>query len=934
MEVSQFFSKLVRPKRPETPNQSRTRSVDAFKHAYQEIQGVLERPDEKQILLGIRSTTIPDHLKSLVDILVAEPRESDDDTGACLECFLNDDVFRKLVELAEADVPFGVKSLLVQASQTLVEALPERFLVHHTIHHCLRELVRSAIGDDRDLHVDGSARAVGAAAAQLDPRAIDEVQKSKLSQNAAELEASLVSLLVSVTERMALYPPLLLIIFSNKQPPHAAGVTTQMFDFVFLEYLLRFVHREGQIGEDARHGVLTLLDMVFDAGQGDDVDDPALRGARLHLGRHFLLGSLVDVLLAGVGAVYSTLPNKIRLPTPKERHSGQAGMHLDLAEIPPLSPGLKERGSDVMRWTDEALQDQLLSVARIISFIDDILERCDRGAVVSEDLRQLALDIRQAIHASSQSSFLENVLYASLLESSAHDGSATAVAMYLSWLVASPLRHQHPFLLSVSLRYLMGADVSKQEWPVTVSNLETARFSIKDFVIDVLASNEEEASEATLLLLSSLLDRFCSFTTLGVIGGKVDNASTILALEVEKDAAYHAPDDDGTTHRAPSEEGDHLVLDKSDMLGTSVATMSRTPKVRDADADAFKALLADASDLESYIDLAYDSISSTRCLSDALEGLKRHGGSSSSSRTHLAHRLNPQDPVIQDLIRLTRYFFRHSASFNIALTGVWSSLATCPCRSLVGWIRRDGKTTNDPFAADPDVPILLALIKSLASEFRRFRAQISDFDELLDQRRRGLLFQSGINDALHENLSTSNLLEEAVVAATPATPPASSNRRPFKLSSTFSFMSPKRSSSRSSESDGNGGGTNTPGDSATPTQLHYAATTHATVQPTIVKSIDSGDWSPRKDAAPAVIKTRAPAGAARGHGSDTVSMASSELRHHVRVLSQSDDDGEQQDGEPITLSSALDNCVVLEQFIKEIFGLVMARSILGIDGCA
>lgn len=894
MEVSQFFSKLVRPRRPDTPEQTpTTRSLDAFKRSYQEIRDVLERPDEKQILQGIQSTSVPRRLDALVQALVAETLDFGEDTGACLEFFLNEDVYRTLVELAAPDVPFGIKSLLVQATRSLIEALPERFLVHNAIHTCLRELIRSAIGDDGDLRVDGSARAVGAAASQLDPRAVDSAQRAKLSANASELEDSLIALLVSVTERMSRYPPLLLIIFSRK-----AADPTRLFDFVFLEYLMRFVHREGSIGDMARHGVLLLLDMVFFAGVSSDAGDPALQAARLHLGQHFLLGSLIDVLLAGIGAVFSTLPTKLRLPSPKERHSGQAGMHLDLAQVPPLSPGLSERDSTVVSWTDHALQDQLLSVARAFDFVDEILERCDRASSSNE---QLAIDIRQAVHASSQSSFLENIFYASLLESSALDGSATAVAMYLSWLASSPLRHEPPFLLLVTLRYLMGVDVSVQGQTLAV---DTTRFSIKDFVIDVLASNAEEASESSLFLLSTLLDRFCASTTVGVIGGIADIEATTLAAEVEKASTYIPVDS--------AEDDDHLALDKSDMLATTVATVSRTPEIRDPDADAFKALLANTSDLESYIDLAYDAITSTRCLSDTLRSLGNGRGMHS---THFAHRLDPQDGVIQELLRLTRFFFCHSAGFNIALTGVWSSLATCPCRSLKGWIRRNGQAKSDPFAADTDVPVLLATIRGLASEFRRFRTQVADFDDLLDQRRRGLLYQTGINDALHENLSTSNLLEEAAsaVASTPLPP---SRTRPFRLSSTFSFMSPKRSS-RTSASDG----ISTPGDSATPTQLHYAATINATVQPTVGNPIESGDWSPRKDAS-AIIKARAPP-AARGHGSDTVSATSSELEQHVRLA------GEQ---EPITLSSALDNCVVLEQFIKEIFGILMARRILGIDG--
>lgn len=717
--------------------------------------------------------------------------------------------------------------------------------------------------------------------------------------------------------------------------------SSQLFNFIFLEHLLRFVHREGELGNKAREGVLLLLEMAFDLGTGEEMDDPALRSTRLSLGRHFLLGSLIDVLVAGIGAVYSTLPNKVRLPTPKERFSKEAGMHLDLAvvESTPTSDHDIELNSGLSTpWTSEDLREQLQALARVINFIDAIIDRCNHGSGSVEDISDIANEIRTTIYSALQSSFLENILYAALLESSVTDGSATAVAMYLCWLTSSDLRTEKPFLLSESLFYLMGADVSKQNEAtgLTPALFNTTRFTIKDFILDVLANDLSEASEAVLTLLATILDRFCPPTSVSVIGGIPDSEATALVGEVNEffrhefpEASHKTTTGQGNADNGEDEaEPDLIVQTPTNMVSISpFATMSNTPKINDADANLYTSLLSDSSELDMYVEIGYETISATRCLTQTLQGVpdvaKDHVRGQAFD--HYPHRLYPQDPIIQELVRLTRFFFRHTATYNVALTSVWSSLITCPCRSLEGWIRapKQTGTANDPFTdtKEEDVPVLFTVLKHLASQLAHFRSTVPNFDVLLDERRRGLLYLEGISDALHDNLPASNVL--GTTSSSPLTSPGSSRRRPFKLASTLSsFMSPKRSS-KTSDPDMSLDSANAPvAPQSSPMQVHYAATTSATIQPVVAKPIEAGPWSPRRGQRP-TIKTRVPI-AARGQGSDTVSLTSSGLTQHVRLPSENEN-------EPITLSSALDNCIVLDQFIREIIGLLLARNILGID---
>lgn len=94
---------------------------------------------------------------------------------------------------------------VLRASTDLLQTLPDRFLVHNAIHHCLRQLISSTIGDafhSRENLIDGSAKPVGAAASQRDHQAVSEAQKQLLAENQIELEADLVVLLLSVSQRM------------------------------------------------------------------------------------------------------------------------------------------------------------------------------------------------------------------------------------------------------------------------------------------------------------------------------------------------------------------------------------------------------------------------------------------------------------------------------------------------------------------------------------------------------------------------------------------------------------------------------------------------------------------------------------------------------------------------------------------------------------
>ncbi|CAG8446264.1 1762_t:CDS:2 [Ambispora leptoticha] len=59
------------------------------------------------------------------------------------------------------------------------------------------------------------------------------------------------------------------------------------------------------------------------------------------------------------------------------------------------------------------------------------------------------------------------------------------------------------------------------------------------------------------------------------------------------------------------------------------------------------------------------------------------------------HRLIPNDSLLQILIGTLSSFFAHSPELNLALTGVISALAVCPYRSLEGWLVFSGADRLD-----------------------------------------------------------------------------------------------------------------------------------------------------------------------------------------------------------------------------------------------
>ncbi|KAF7304870.1 hypothetical protein MKEN_01201200 [Mycena kentingensis (nom. inval.)] len=588
MDYFNRFLKAAAPPKPKpTPDYAQE-----FHRSWSAVKSTLMHPDERQLTRGIKSTDVPAHLQSMVDSLVMEStRTEEGGTGACLEYLLKNDVLGTLVRLSETDRPSGIQAEVLRAVQNMVVLLDEQFLVHSAVHRAVLRLLRNCAGDDMQEQLDGKNKVMGAA-------------RNAIRSQPSEYETDLVNLLCILCSRIRTYRELLMIFFHDKhwyrseplfaveeeeeddeeseedepttpkadnssrptsptvsgQASTAATKKTE-YEFLLFNYLLRFVHREGQIGDFARAGLLFLMDVAMSPGEpihklGDATADPQtsdpITDAALALAEYILDGDFSEVLGAGLGAVYSLLPSKLEFRGPPA--SSDSGMVI--GSTGPETEDEKER-SEVAKDRSRAMgiedasnadfKSRLDHFLKLLEFLQDVLKRnilhdaMDASSLVGTAIVQSILDAVRSI-------FLENVLYPSVLECSDADGSAVAVMSYIEIMIRTLQQGQ---LSEVLVEFLMSEDndevrtrqrphsvltlggvappqaksVDKQsklrrrkssammllEMDAPDSNRQTeyftsmGRFTLKDLLMSNLRSSSQATGASALQLLQSML---------------------------------------------------------------------------------------------------------------------------------------------------------------------------------------------------------------------------------------------------------------------------------------------------------------------------------------------------------------------------------------------------------------------------------------------
>lgn len=341
------------------------------------------------------------------------------------------------------------------------------------------------------------------------------------------------------------------------------------YEFLLFNYLLRFVHREGKIGEFSRAGLLFLMDVamspgeqsqrseVTDSSSDTDVPSDPIVDAALALAEYILDGDFSEVLGAGLGAVYSLLPSKLEF-FPKTEESTK-GNTMTIGATGPLSPEDKEK-LDLERERSRAIgmedanntdfRQRLDHFLKVLEFLQDVLRRnskkdgIDASTLVGTAIVQSILDAVRRV-------FLENVLYPSILECSDLDGSAVAVMSYIeimlrilqegplsdlliNFLINEENDDPRPTLRPQALLNLTKASdppptrssgavmksrrrkssamtLLEMEAPDTRKTTEyftTSRFTLKDILMSNLRSKTQATVTAALQLLQTLVLRF------------------------------------------------------------------------------------------------------------------------------------------------------------------------------------------------------------------------------------------------------------------------------------------------------------------------------------------------------------------------------------------------------------------------------------------
>lgn len=120
---------------------------------------------------------------------------------------------------------------------------------------------------------------------------------------------------------------------------------------------------------------------------------------------------------------------------------------------------------------------------------------------------------------------------------------------------------------------------------------------------------------------------------------------------------------------------------------------------------------------------------------------------------HLPLAIQQDDPIVQALLGCLETFFTNSVIVNLALTGVFMSLASSHLFSLDGWVLVDPNRYDPPSSETDDhfehvrrayqaptwpataAPTLTAALQKLVDQIRQWQRELPDFDVLVAARR-------------------------------------------------------------------------------------------------------------------------------------------------------------------------------------------------------
>ncbi|KAJ9097763.1 hypothetical protein QFC21_004801 [Naganishia friedmannii] len=955
MDVGGFFSRLGR--KPPAPAPHEDNSVDPppldriatlheFEAAWLHIQALLLEPDQRQLFKGITATNVSPTLNLLLDALKTELQSSEESqNGPYLEHALSHSLFSQLVELSSLDQPFGIResannlyttlALVVRFMDGFLQIVSTRILSHHSVYQSLRQLLRH--GANYHVPPPSATAAELSKTSDIDGRTVNQTLNLEKKLNTAFLEERLVYLWSSLLSSIEASPELLLIFFP-------AGDGSRNIDVIGIDLLTRYLHDETKIGVTARGAMSSLLQIAFHPHEPVSRVDQYERAARLSIAKHFCDDSarFVQVLIAGLGAIYSVLPNRISLDTKVQMSlaNGSHGIQYEpKPEVPTdsLSSSSPEDpiNNDVKRLFAPDVQTQLNLLLDLIAFTDQAMRTITTTRTPTDEINALRIGLQVSITSSLQASFIDNVLYPALLESSMEDGSATAVAAYLACIFEDESSMTGTSVGSVIINHLLDPIPSKHQ-------AAGIQYTLRDFMVDMILHGSSDNTMAASTLLDAIMHKYCHQASAAILA-KQTPTSTRFAHDLQSFV-----DDRSTlsTLASPSQASTAYTSIRNTATGHSeVSSATPRPSTSSRAIKSYLSLLqrlipnegnnntANIGIQETYESDAFMVMSCHPCLTRCL-------GILDSLPHHAAKGAHPQLVMDRDGLFLKaticrfRNFFSSKPCANLELIQAMCNAAYCPMIGLTGWmtheittaipttkmVQDDIDSLDDPFLdlpkpRDAPKPAILILLEKLVNDIKRFRATVPDFDSRMAERREcllGLPPSAKVEKSEPPAMAVSDY-QTNPVSSTPTEPP-----RPGMISVLASYLTPRKqagiASTLSAESKL---ATCAVDHKGTPTQDHQR-------QGTSVLLDSPRHHTPTVSASPYSISKRHKRVVHAAHASDTSSIISSEVYTSAST-----------NLEPaiprVTLESVLDNVVVLEAFIRQLVAILVARRTLGVD---
>ncbi|EKV06643.1 Retinoic acid induced 16-like protein [Penicillium digitatum] len=519
---------------------------------------------------------------------------------------------------------------------------------------------------------------------------VDLVRRAEKTSD--EIEGRLVELLFGIANNIRLQPDILPAWFVPRVSPVAQDNDSQA---------LSGTEFAGATRKDEFPLFYLLVDYVHHEGRAGDFARTGLlylietASRSKNLEKWLIESDLATLMATGLGALYSQLGHLSFASTAEDDN---------LPHIVVLSDHAKEETAlqPTLGQTMDAFMSYLL-------FWQDTIDHC-KSAEVNDTL----LDHFQVL-------FLEQLLYPSLLESSDVAGGSTAAVLtymcrilesidqgelvhrILHFLLASSPQPEEQMDMSASRRKsldVLAALASEAAQP------SPSLFNLRDLALLGLHSSNSQTVLATLRLLNTVLQRHHLFARalIHTIPTQPANQRPVGALNAE--------------------------LEQLLVMGTS--------------------LVEDPTLNESYDNYVADAT----CVLESRLCLPVSSMEEDEVTLPLPLQLQQDDPIVQALFVCLESFFTNSVIVNLALTGVFMSLASSHLFSLDGWVLVDPNHYEAPSSDKSDngfdyvrrayqapnwpataAPTLILALQQLVDQAQQWQRELPDFNVLVAARR-------------------------------------------------------------------------------------------------------------------------------------------------------------------------------------------------------